>query len=101
MKVRSNDAPANNFRLEKSPRNPNLSIVSFFENIKPFTEQLEDGQIITGYEYDEYTIKIPKCSKNDVQINFNNLFNQAKLSEKSLEEKLEESNSIISILLQG
>ena len=97
MKVRADKAPSNAFTVNSHPQKPGISIVRFFENPKQFSET--QGELtISGWEYDEYTLEVPRCKEDDILSGYEHFLTQAKLAEQTTEHRLEESIRLIQIL---
>ena len=72
MRVRGDKAPAK-FSIEPQPNKPGFVLVRFFENVVP-----TEG----GYEYDEFHLELFDTGQDDVEGNFNNLLDIAKILEE-------------------
>lgn len=87
MRVRGDNAPSNAFTLEEQPKKPGFFLVRFYENAQEFSET-RDGLTITGWEYDEYHLKLADTGSlsEDVLANFDTLLAQAKAAETPAEQ---------------
>ena len=98
MKVRGDFAPSNAFTVEDNPQNPAQSVVRFFENPREFSRK--DGEIkISGWEYDEYQLIVPRCGETDVLAHFDEWLAEAKANERTPEVVLAENDMTLKILL--
>lgn len=82
MKVRGDLPPSNAFTVEAQPQKPGVALVRFYENVKEFSEQ--DGDLtISGYEYDEYHLEIPRVGRAEDYVlqNFDQLLRKAKAAD--------------------
>lgn len=82
MKVRGDLPPGNAFTVEVQPQKPGFSLVRFYENVREFTEK--DGDLtISGYEYDEYHLEIPRVGRAEDYVlqNFEQFLRKAKAAD--------------------
>lgn len=77
MKVNTDSAPNNAFSVELNPKNLMQSVVRFFENAKEFSRK--QGELtVSGWEYDEYQLIVPRCGEADVLAHFDEWLAEAK-----------------------
>ena len=83
MKHRGDKAPGA-FTMEEQPKNPGYVLIRFYENVAPFSETV-DGISRSGYEYDEYYLKLKFYEGLSIDIlnNYDVYFEQAKAESNS------------------
>lgn len=82
MKVNADSAPNNAFSVELNPKNLMQSVVRFFENAKEFSRK--QGELtVSGWEYDEYQLIVPRCGEADVLAHFDEWLAEAKANERT------------------
>ena len=59
MRVRGNQQPAGAFDIHPQPDKAGFVCVRFFENANKIKVSVDDGDPITFWEYDEYTLIVP------------------------------------------
>lgn len=64
MKVRSDNAPGRAYSVEAQPKTPGRVLVRFYENVEPFTEEM-DGESVSGFEYDEHRLELQNSGNID------------------------------------
>ena len=98
MKVNADSAPNNAFSVELNPKNLMQSVVRFFENAKEFSRK--QGELtVSGWEYDEYQLIVPRCSEEDVTLHFAEWLAEAKAKEQTPEKTLAENTRLLAVLL--
>lgn len=86
MKVRGSKAPANAFSLAPRPKKPGYVQVRLYENVLPFERSDEEGEVVSGFEYDMYSLEMPASDglESKVLENYETLLAQAKAIESGL-----------------
>lgn len=98
MRVNADSAPGNAFSVEANPRDPMQSVVRFFENPQEFSRK--QGELtVSGWEYDEYQLIVPRCGETDVLAHFDEWLAEAKANERTPEVALAENEMTLKILL--
>lgn len=87
MLVRSDFAPDGRFSIERAQDKPNFVLIRFYENVRPFTETVEDFTF-SGYEYEEYTLELPNTGAMypDIEANYDVYLRQAKADSDKMTE---------------
>lgn len=84
MKTRGDKAPSAAFTLEPVPNKPSYSMVRFYENARKIEERDEETTT-TAWEYDEYTLVLPRTPglAASIEANYNAYMKRAKLEEEA------------------
>ncbi|MCM1232183.1 MAG: hypothetical protein NC489_18835 [Ruminococcus flavefaciens] len=87
MRVRGSVSPSTAFSIEQQPNKPGYILVRFYENVQPYREERDDG-ILTGFEYDEYTLELMATAtiEDDIFNQYSMYLEQAKLQELNRQE---------------